>query len=288
MDVLLDTGAGVNVVDSRTLESLRLDDVVEEFCGELRSVDGQPVTTKGIVRLKLHLGTMEEQEEFVVVPYCEQSVILGLKFLKKHKFLVDFGKNELSLPPLSPEPLKMMVVAWSDDESRCYQRSTDNSRESVETEHSRSAPSTQRSRVFESRDPRWDSGEKPPPRRWDAMIVDSEADFRMVSTTASDYRCDGSRCPIVTTMKPHQKTLFGNVQVMSYSETWSTKRLRETYSHQKIVYLTVFRQISTWGPESPSKSKRGIPPLIQRTSTTRLSPYLRSGLKKNVATCIPW
>ena len=52
MDVLLDTGAGVNVVDSSTLESLRLDDVVEEFCGELRSVDGQPVTTMGIVRLK--------------------------------------------------------------------------------------------------------------------------------------------------------------------------------------------------------------------------------------------
>ena len=45
-DVLLDTGAGVNVVDSSTLQSLRLDDVVEEFCGELRSVDGQPVTTK--------------------------------------------------------------------------------------------------------------------------------------------------------------------------------------------------------------------------------------------------
>ena len=31
MDVLLDTGAGVNVVDTSTLESLRLDDVVEEF-----------------------------------------------------------------------------------------------------------------------------------------------------------------------------------------------------------------------------------------------------------------
>ena len=104
-----------------------------------------------------------------------------------------------------------MVFAWSEDESMCYQRSTDNSRESVKTEHSRSAPSTQHSRVFKSRDPRWDSGEKPSPGRWDAMIVDSEADFRMVSSTASDYRCDGSRCPIVTTMKPHQKTLFGNV-----------------------------------------------------------------------------
>ena len=43
------------------------------------------------------------------------------------------------------------------------------------------------------------------------MIVHSEADFRMVSTTASDYQCDGSRCPIVTTLKPHQRTLFGNV-----------------------------------------------------------------------------
>ena len=153
MDILLDTGAGVNVMDSSTMESLRPPDAVEEFRGELRSVDGQPVTTNGIVRLKLRLGPMEEQEEFVVVSHCEPLVILGLKFLKKHKFIVDFGKNELSLPPLSPEPLKMMVVAWSEDESRCYQRSTDNSRESVETEHSRSAPSTQHSRVFESRDP---------------------------------------------------------------------------------------------------------------------------------------
>ena len=143
MDVLLDTGAGVNVVDSSTLESLRLDDVVEEFRGELRSVDGQPVTTKGLTRLNLQLGPLKEQEEFVVVPHCEPSVILGLNFLKKHKFIVDFGKNEPSTPPLSSEPLKMRVVASSEDESRCYQRSTDNSRESVETELSQSAPPIQ-------------------------------------------------------------------------------------------------------------------------------------------------
>ena len=89
MDVLLDTGAGVNVVDSSTLESLRLDDMVEEFRGELRSVDGQPVTTKGLTRLNLQLGPLKEQEEFVVVPHCEPSVILGLNFLKKHKFIVE-------------------------------------------------------------------------------------------------------------------------------------------------------------------------------------------------------
>ena len=213
MDVRLDTGAGVNVVDSSALESLKLDDMVEAFCGQLRSVDGQPVTTKGIVLLKLHLGPMEEQEEFVVVPHCEPLVILGLKTLKKHKFIVDFGKHELSIPPLSPEPLKMRVVEsqWGEDGGNCYQRTTSDSRESAETELSRSASSTQHLSVFESRDPRWESGEEPPPGRWDAMFVDSEADFRMVSTTASDYRCDGSRCPIVTTMKPHQKTLCGNV-----------------------------------------------------------------------------
>ena len=45
MDILLDTGAGVNVVDSSTMESLRPSDAVEEFRGELRSVYGQPVTT---------------------------------------------------------------------------------------------------------------------------------------------------------------------------------------------------------------------------------------------------
>ena len=56
MDILLDTGAGVNVVDSSTIELLRPRDVVEEFCGELRSVDGQPVMTKGLTRLNLQLG----------------------------------------------------------------------------------------------------------------------------------------------------------------------------------------------------------------------------------------
>ena len=190
----------------------RPEETLREFARRVKNIgEGQPVTTDGIVRLKLHLGPMKEQEEFVVVPHCEPSFILGLKFLKKHKFFVDFGKNELPIPPLSPEPLKMMVVTWSEDESRCYQRSTNNIRESVETEHSRSAPSTQHLSVFESRNPRWDSGDKPPPGRWDAMIIDSEADFRMVSTTASGYQCDGSRCLIVTTLKPHQKTFFGNV-----------------------------------------------------------------------------
>ena len=213
MDVLLDTGAGVNVVDSSTLESLRLDDRVEEFRGELRSVDGQPVTTKGLTRLNLQLGPLKEQEEFVVVPHCEPSVILGLNFLKKHKFIVDFGKNELSTPPLSSEPLKMRVVASSEDESRCYQRSTDNSRESVETELSQSAPPIQHLSVQDSMNPRWDSGEKPPAGRWDAMIIDSEAEFRMISTTETKYRSDDSRCAIVTTLKPHKMTLFGDDDV---------------------------------------------------------------------------
>ena len=41
------------------------------------------------------------------------------------------------------------------------------------------------------------------------MIVNTEADFRMVSTTMSDYRDDGSICPIATTLKPHSRTPFG-------------------------------------------------------------------------------
>ena len=214
MDILLDTGAGVNVVDSSTMESLRPPDEVKEFRGELRSVDGQPVTTKGLTRLNLQLGPMKEQEEFVVVPHCEPTVILGLNFVKKHRMIFDFGKNELSIPPLSSEPLKMRVVAsqWGED-GNCYQRSTSDSRESAVTELSRPTSSTQHLSVPESKNPRWDSGEKPPPRRWDAKIVDTDADFRMVSTTESQNRSDGSGCSIVTTLKPHQVTLFGDDDV---------------------------------------------------------------------------
>ena len=83
MNVLLDTGAGVNVVDLSTMESLRRRDSVEKFCGELRSVDGKPVTTTGLARLNLDLGSMKGQEDFVVVPHCKPSVILGLNFVKK-------------------------------------------------------------------------------------------------------------------------------------------------------------------------------------------------------------
>ena len=215
MDILLDTGAGVNVVDSSTMESLRPPDEVKEFRGELRSVDGQPVTTNGLTRLNLQLGPLKEQEEFVVVPHCEPSVILGLNFVKKHRMIFDFGKDELSIPPLSSEPLKMRVVAsqWGEDGGSWYQRSTSDSLESAETEPSRSASSTQHLSAPESRNPSWDSGEKPPPRRWDAMIVDTYADFRTVSTTESKYRSDRSRSSIITTLKPHQVTLFGDDDV---------------------------------------------------------------------------
>ena len=214
MDILLNTGAGVNVVDSSTMESLRPPDAVEEFRGEF-SVDGQPVTTKGLTRLTLQLGPMRKQEEFVVVLHCEPSVILGLNFVKKHRMIFDFGKDELSIPPLSPEPLEMRVVAseWGGDGGSCYQRSTSDSRESAETEPPQSASSTQHLSAPESRKPRWDSREKPPPRRWDAMIVDTDADFRMVSTTESKYRSDRSRCSIITTLKPRQMTLFGDDDV---------------------------------------------------------------------------
>ena len=196
------------------MESLRPPDAVEEFHGELRSVDGQPVTTKGLTRLNLQLGPLKEQEEFVVVPHCEPSIILGLNFVKKHRMIFDFGKDELSIPPLSSEPLKMRVVAsqWGED-GNCYQRSTSDSRESAVTELSRPTSSTQHLSVPDSKNPRWDSGEKPPPRRWDAMIVDTDADFRMVSTTESQNRSDGSGCSIVTTLKPHQVTLFGDDDV---------------------------------------------------------------------------
>ena len=197
------------------MESLRPPDAVEEFRGELRSVDGQPVTTKGLTRLNLQLGPMKEQEELVVVPHCEPSIILDLNFVKKHRMIFDFGKDEMSIPPLSPEPLKMRVVAsqWGEDGGSCYQRSTSDSRESAETEPPQSASSTQHLSAPESRNPRWNIGENPPPRRWDAMMVDTYADIRMVSTTESKYRCDRSRCSIVTTLKSRQMTLFGDDDV---------------------------------------------------------------------------
>ena len=266
MDILLDTGAGVNVVDSSTMESLRPPDAVEEFRGELRSVDGQPVTTKGLTRLTLQLGPMREQEEFVVVPHCEPSVILGLNFVRKHRMIFDFGKDELSIPPLSPEPLEMRVVAseWGGDGGSCYQRSTSDSRESAETEPPQSASSTQHLSAPESRKPRWDSGEKPPPRRWDAMIVDTDADFRMVLTTESKYRSDRSRCSIITTLKPRQMTLFGDDDVdvergnLKYKEIegdlfWSKGCLAHCVSADFHMGVGVAKQVKTRYPITYSK-----------------------------------
>ena len=266
MDILLHTGAGVNVVDSSTMESFRPPDEVEEFRGELRSVDGQPVTTKRLTRLNLQLGPLKEQEKFVVVPHCEPSVILGLNFVKKHRMIFDFGKDELSIPPLSPEPLKMRVVAsqWGEDGGSCYQRSTSDSRESAETEPSRSTSSTQHWSVPDSKNPRWDSGEKPPPKRWDAMIVDTDANFCMVSTTESQNRSDGSGCSIVTSLKPYQMTLFGDDDVdggrgnLKYKEIegdlFSSKGcLADCFSADFHMGIGVAKQVKTSYPTTYPK-----------------------------------
>ena len=231
---------------------------------------------------------MKEQEEFVVVPHFEPSVILGLKFLKKHKFILDFGKNELSIPPLSPEPLKMTVVAWSEDESRCYQRSTDNSRESVETELSRSATPSQHYSVQDTRDPTWNFGEIPAPGRWDTMIVHSEADFRMVSTTASDYRCDGSRCPIVTTLKPHQRTLFGNVVSDGLLGNREYEEIEGDLFSSKDCLAHCVSADFHMGTGIARQVKTRYPTTYPKDIDHNKQPYLRSGLNKNVATCITW
>ena len=224
----------------------------------------------------------------MVVPHCEPSVILGLNFVKKHRMIFDFGKDELSIPPLSPEPLKMRVVTsqWGEDGGSWHQRSTSDSLESAETEPLRSAFSTQHLSAPESRSPSWDSGEKPPPRRWDAMIGDTDADFRMVSTTESKYRSDRSRSSIVTTLKPRQTTLFGDDDVDVGRGNLKYKEIEGDLFSSKGCLAHCVSADFHMGIGVAKQVKTRYPTLYPKDVNHKRQPVFRSGLKENVVTCI--
>ena len=209
-DVLLDSGAGVNLVNANALSSLSPDVVISDYLGTLQAVDGQPVATEGIAHLKLQMGPINEKEEFVVVPHCEPSVIIGLNVLRKHKMKLDFGKNELHISPFSTEPTKMVVATteMTDDDSSTGHKDSGDCFESMQPELLLSPSPLNPPSMEVNSNPKMDSAEQKPPGRWDTVIDDPEAEPRLATMTEFQNWSDSSRGNLVATSLPLRKTLF--------------------------------------------------------------------------------
>ena len=93
---LVDTGCTTTIVGSKIYNALSTEDqpTLEEFEGELTSVDGSLVKVLGRATFNIQIGTKSVRHRVIVAEVVNQG-ILGVDFLQEHKMTLDFGNRRL-------------------------------------------------------------------------------------------------------------------------------------------------------------------------------------------------
>ena len=78
--VMLDSGAQPSIIDTVSLEKLGVD--CQGRPGRVHGVHATPITTRGVVDLRVEFGVYPMKHRFIVLESREQTIILGRDFLK--------------------------------------------------------------------------------------------------------------------------------------------------------------------------------------------------------------
>lgn len=93
---LLDSGAAISCVAEKTFKSLGLKSE-KGLPYLLKTVSGQPLSTKGQTHIRFKIGNAHVDHTFVVIEKLTYDVILGQDFLSDNRAILDFERGELIL-----------------------------------------------------------------------------------------------------------------------------------------------------------------------------------------------
>ena len=99
-EVLIDTGASSNYISNATLETLlqtgeklHISRVVPV---EISLADNTRITTSGKVSLEINIDNKTFLVDFIIIKSLLFDLILGCRFCRENKVIIDFGDNSIS------------------------------------------------------------------------------------------------------------------------------------------------------------------------------------------------
>ena len=98
VDALLDTGASVNLINLNTYELDRFPKL-EKYDGRLETADGRQMAVVGRARVRILVGAIDEEVNFLVMHDVNPTIILGLAFMNHHKSNLDFNTKQFWSAP---------------------------------------------------------------------------------------------------------------------------------------------------------------------------------------------
>ena len=99
VDALLDTGASVNLINFDTLYALDHFPKIRRYSGRLESANGKPMEVLGRARIRVRVGKIDEDVNFLVLHDVNPAIILGLAFLNNHNSNLDFSTKQFWTGP---------------------------------------------------------------------------------------------------------------------------------------------------------------------------------------------
>ena len=111
---LIDTGAGVSVINAKTLEKLR---ARGQRCDEyecknikLNAISGTELNVIGRVYLRVHMNNCLLRIPAYVVSNMVNSFVIGNDTLRKHRMIIDFNSNNLLIKSENVHALDYVVI----------------------------------------------------------------------------------------------------------------------------------------------------------------------------------
>ncbi|KHJ42421.1 zinc knuckle [Trichuris suis] len=100
MSVLLDSGSNFSLIALPAFLRLGKVDLMQHTTFKLVTASKQTLAVKGIVTLKLNIGQLECQTEFLVTETFVADVIVSVDFMAKHEVVIDFRRGLVYGPEL--------------------------------------------------------------------------------------------------------------------------------------------------------------------------------------------
>ncbi len=98
-DVLIDTGASINLVNAEKFFKMRPLPDVRQYTGRVESADGTPIGVVGKATIKTKIGALEQDVEYLIVYDIKPPVILGLPFMMQHGCSIDLHSKQFWAGP---------------------------------------------------------------------------------------------------------------------------------------------------------------------------------------------
>ena len=91
VNLLIDSGASISLVNTRLLDSLNVMDEVKPTSTLIAGLGKKVIPIRGEIKLPIHFGNMQLYHTFIICDNLDNEFIIGVDVLRKYGMKIDFS-----------------------------------------------------------------------------------------------------------------------------------------------------------------------------------------------------